>query len=179
MEVHHQSLTIPVPPCDATLPSCIADCSHNTNTLRPLVSAVPPPGANETAPSGFLSGRASLRERLASSVASEGEGLLLFTHIRRTAGTALEESLLLPAFGRGNSLECMEGGHARFGEMTARQRDALAGAMEGKRLQYRHCPYGMQALVAPRPWAYITMLRDPYRRLKVSQSRTSITQDGR
>jgi len=109
---------------------------------------------------------------------------LFFTHLRRTAGSSLENHVLIPQSNTTTGhpgLNCKENLHARFYELES----PLLGAAEMNKvvrdeviaapLTYRHCPYGLHTyLPESRPYSYITMLRQPYARLKVKQGRKEI-----
>jgi hypothetical protein len=84
--------------------------------------------------------------------------------------------VLLPLLAKANNasaLNCMEASHGRFYDMDEAQKDTVREDLDRVTLQWRHCPFGLHALAgAARVPVYITMLRDPYRRLKVCRSDT-------
>jgi len=98
-----------------------------------------------------------------------GEPLIIFTHMRRTGGTVLENQVLKPLAERraaAQTLEATEGGLALFARMSRCQRARFGNDLARSALVWRHVPYGVHELLGGRkPYMYITVLRDPSRRM--------------
>jgi len=112
------------------------------------------------------------------------DSTLFFTYLRRTSGTSLENFVLIPLSNTTGhpGLNCKENFHARFYEMEPpspypRAEDMmkiLRAQIKASPLQYRHCPYGLHKyLPKSRPYSYITVLREPFARMKVGGRRIS------
>ena len=116
----------------------------------------------------------------------QGGGVILFTHLRRTSGSVLEDCILLPSLaaivglrmnrplragrftGNAVGINCYEGGLGRFGSPSLPRRELvqLQQRLAHPLLVYRHCPHGLHAHLLPqRPHAYLTFLREPAQRL--------------
>lgn len=91
------------------------------------------------------------------------QGLIIYTHLRRTSGTMLEDCYIKPAIAHlirrpawapmGATWNCIEGGEGRFGAPSATvfQRMAIEEKMRYTLFAYRHCPMGLHAFTS-RPY---------------------------
>lgn len=99
-------------------------------------------------------------------------GIVFFTHIRRTSGTVLEYNLLLPFIAQireGRSpvaFNCREGLEGRFQYALDVVRQRISNALGRAILSFRHCPHGLHTLISPqRSYTYITVVRRPLERM--------------
>jgi hypothetical protein len=104
------------------------------------------------------------------------KGVIIYTHLRRTSGTMLEDCYIKPAVAHliqrpawaetAPTWNCQEGGQGRFGAPSATlfHRMAIEEKMRYTMFAYRHCPMGLHAFTS-RPYTYITMLRAPAQRM--------------
>ena len=102
---------------------------------------------------------------------SEGSSTLFFTHVRRTGGSSLEDHVFIPfanTTGR-PPLNCLENFHARFYAINdTSDLQTFREQIRNSSLQYRHCPYGLHTFLTHDNYAYMTLLRQPVARMKVS-----------
>jgi len=93
--------------------------------------------------------------------------ILAFVHLPRTAGTAIREAMLLPAFDPEETFFVEETRAIAPHRRAARTADiaALPAATRRRlRLVAGHMPFGLEPLFGDRPVHYLTFVRDPVER---------------
>jgi len=129
-------------------------------------------GRNGTA-ARLLSTRPRASKTSLALEVGQKSGTVFFTHIRRAGGSTLEETLLKPAMKKHKRADhnCKEGRMARYAVASPSAQRALGRELDGTSLVWRHCPYGLHALLPPltggkpAPFAYLTLVRAPAERL--------------
>lgn len=107
---------------------------------------------------------------LASFVSGDNGTVLLFVHLHKCGGTSIE-SIMQKEYAHQGYLTPNLGPDkdARMRSALVKLADGPLEQLRGQLAQYRvfarHIPFGFHALVAPRSYVYVTMLRDPTKRL--------------